>query len=386
VNRRQEVRAALRVIRYVWACLLFLFLWLHFSYVQPQITVSPGLLYTLYALGVSSIVIRNLLALRYGGTLVHAALFNVVAVAFISLGIYATGKIESELWLVYFVFIISETLGVDRRLIPAIVTVVGLSYLAATWPGVLTAAYAERLLTRLFFLVIVSAIARAIGANETARSQELATLREQIAIGEERTRIAREIHDGVGHALTSVILQLELCQRLVRRDPDAAEAVVAEQKGVLRHAMDEARELVFHLRPRELEDAGFAACVRRHVQQLSRRAGLSVELSLPEEPLPLSGAAELALARVIQEALTNAARHAGARKIAVDVRADRKQVVCLIEDDGRGFDPAAAPAQNGPGGFGLKGMRERTAALDGHLEVDSAPGRGTRIRVALPAQ
>jgi signal transduction histidine kinase len=386
VNRRQELRAALRVIRYVWACLLFLGLWFHFSYVRPQITISPGLLYTLYFSGLATIAVQNVLGLRYGGTLIHGIVFNLLAIMFISLGVYTTGKIQSEFWLVYFVFIIADTLALQRGLMLATDGVVALSYAAATWPALVTPSDVERLLTRIFFLLIVGAIARAIASNESARNQELAVLREQIAVGEERARIAREIHDGVGHSLTSVILQLELCQRLLRRDPDAAEALVVEQKGLLRHAMDEARELVFHLRPLELEASGFAACVRRHVQQLSRRAGLSVELSLPEAALPLSPAAELALARVIQEALTNAARHAAARKITVDVRTDRQQVVCLIEDDGQGFDPTAAPATNARGGFGLKGMRERTATLNGHLEIDSAPGRGTRIRVALPAQ
>jgi len=386
VNRRQELRAALRVIRYVWACLLFLGLWFHFSYVRPQITISPGLLYTLYFCGLATIAVQNVLGLRYGGTLIHGIVFNLLAIMFISLGVYTTGKIQSEFWLVYFVFIIADTLALQRGLMLATDGVVALSYAAATWPALVTPSDVERLLTRIFFLLIVGAIARAIASNESARNQEVAALREQIAIGEERARIAREIHDGVGHSLTSVILQLELCQRLLRRDPDAAEALVVEQKGLLRHAMDEARELVFHLRPLELEASGFAACVRRHVQQLSRRAGLSVELSLPEAALPLSPAAELALARVIQEALTNAARHAAARKITVDVRTDRQQVVCLIEDDGQGFDPTAAPATNARGGFGLKGMRERTATLNGQLEIDSAPGRGTRIRVALPAQ
>jgi signal transduction histidine kinase len=386
VNRRQELRAALRVIRYVWGCLLFLGLWFHFSYVRPQITISPGLLYTLYFCGLATIAVQNVLGLRYGGTLIHGIVFNLLAIMFISLGVYTTGKIQSEFWLVYFVFIIADTLALQRGLMLATDGVVALSYAAATWPALATPIDVERLLTRIFFLLIVGAIARAIASNESARNQEVAALREQIAIGEERARIAREIHDGVGHSLTSVILQLELCQRLLRRDPDAAEALVVEQKGLLRHAMDEAREMVFHLRPLELEASGFAACVRRHVQQLSRRAGLSVELSLPEAALPLSPAAELALARVIQEALTNAARHAAARKITVEVRTDRQQVVCLIEDDGQGFDPTAAPAINARGGFGLKGMRERTATLNGHLEIDSAPGRGTRIRVALPAQ
>jgi signal transduction histidine kinase len=236
----------------------------------------------------------------------------------------------------------------------------------------------------------VGAIARAIAANERRRSQEVALLREQVAVGDERTRIAREIHDGVGHALTGVILQLELCQRLLRRDPEGAEAVLSEQKGVLRHAMDEARELVFHLRPVELAASGFAASVRRYAQQLARRGDLAIDLSLPEGDLPLSPAAELALARIIQEALANAARHSGARRIQVAVQVEKGRVTCNIEDDGQGFDPAGLPhgeAESGEaprGGFGLVGMRERAAALGGELAVDAAPGQGARIRVTLP--
>lgn len=383
-QRRREVRAALRVIRYVWICLAFLSLWLHFSYVQLEITVPRGLLYSLYALGVASIALRNALALRFGSTLLQSLLFNLLAVTFIALGVAATGKIESDLWIVYFLFILSETLFVDQRVMLATDLVVALSYLAATWPGRFTLPYAEQLGTRIFFLVLVGGIARAIAANESERGRELALLREQVAVAEERARIAREIHDGVGHALTGAILQLELCQRLLRRDPEAAEAVLDEQKGLLRHAMNEARELVFQMRPMELAASGFAASVRRYAQQLTHRADVSVEVSLPEGELPLSPAAELALARIIQEALANAARHSGARRISVVVSVDAEAVRCLIEDDGRGFD-VEAPAPRA-GGFGLHGMKERAAALGGQVAVDSAPGRGTRVSVTLPAR
>jgi signal transduction histidine kinase len=344
-------------------------------------------LYTIYGLGLASVALRNVVGLRYGATLLHGIVFNLVAIAFISMGVVATGGIASDFWLVYFVFLIPETLFGNRRLILATTALAVLSYVVATWPMEMSAAYFEQLFTRLFFLVIVGAIARGIGSNEVHRKQEVALLREQVAVGEERTRIAREIHDGVGHALTSVILQLEVCERLIRRDPEAAEAVIEEQKGILRHAMAEARELVFHLRPLELEAEGFAAAVRRHAQQLSERSeGMEVSLFLPEERLPLSPASELALARIIQEALTNTARHADARRVSVTVKSERGQVVCVIEDNGRGFEPEAQPAGTRTGGFGLKGMRERATALGGTLEIESAPGRGTRIRVVLPVQ
>jgi signal transduction histidine kinase len=240
--------------------------------------------------------------------------------------------------------------------------------------------------TRVFFLILVGAIARAIATDEKARSRELALLQEQVAVADERARIAREIHDGVGHALTGAILQLELCQRLLRRDPAAAEAVLAEQKGILRRAMDEARELVFHLRPIELAASGFAASVRRYAQQLARRGDLAIDLALPERELPLSPAAELALARILQEALANAARHAGARRIVVDVRVEKGAVTSRIEDDGSGFDVNAPTPRERAGGFGLVGMRERATEMGGQLAIDSAPGQGTRVLVTLPAR
>jgi signal transduction histidine kinase len=389
-ERRRELRATLRLIAYVWVCVAFLYLWMHFSYVRSGLTVPRERLSLLFGLGVATMAVRHALGLRYGGSLWHGALFNLLAVAFISMAVAMTGRIESDFWLVYFVLLISETLLADHRMMIATDAVVAVSYIVATWPGEVTVPYIEQVTTRVFFLVLVGAIARAIAANERARSREVALLQEQVRVGEERTRIAREIHDGVGHALTGVILQIELCQRLMRRDLEAAEVMLAEQKGVLRHAMDEARELVFHLRPIELAIAGFAPSVRRYAQQLARRGDLAIDLSLPEGELPLSPAGELALARIIQEALANAARHSGARRIEVDVRVEKKSVTCRIEDDGRGFDPAApprdgaVPGERGRGGFGIVGMRERAAELGGALEIETISGQGARIRVTLP--
>jgi signal transduction histidine kinase len=385
-ERRYQMRAVLRLIAYVWVCLAFLFLWLHFSYVRPALSVPRERLVLLYGLGVATMTVRHVLGLRYGGRIWHGVLFNLLAVTFISLAVAVTGKIESDFWLVYFVLLIAETLLADQRIMLATDAVVALSYLAATWPDQLTLAYAEQVGTRLFFLVMVGAIARAIASDERAHSREVALLREQVAVGDERARIAREIHDGVGHALTGAILQLEVCQRLLRRDPDEAEAVLAEQKGVLRRAMNEARELVFHLRPMELAASGFAPSVRRYAQQLSRRGDLTIDLALPEGDLPLSPATELALARILQEALANAARHAEARRIAVDVRVEKGRVACRVEDDGQGFDPAAPTSRGHAGGFGLVGMRERAAEIGGELAIDSAPGRGTRLEVTLPIE
>jgi signal transduction histidine kinase len=136
----------------------------------------------------------------------------------------------------------------------------------------------------------------------------------------------------------------------------------------------------------ELAASGFAPSVRRYAQQLSRRGDLTIDLSLPEGELPLSPATELALARILQEALANAARHAEARRIAVDVRVEKGRVACRIEDDGQGFDPAAPASRERAGGFGLVGMRERAAELGGELAIDSAPGRGTRLQVTLPIE
>jgi two-component system, NarL family, sensor histidine kinase UhpB len=192
-------------------------------------------------------------------------------------------------------------------------------------------------------------------------------LRALAAQERERRRIALELHDEVGQALTAAMLRL-----------DGAE--VEEAREGLREALEEVREIARRLRPEALDDLGLRNALRALVASMARSARLDVspefDPSLPE----LTPEQELVVYRVAQEALTNAVRHSDAATISFSLTSRGREVVLAVEDDGRGFDL-------GPGGegSGIRGMRERALLVRARLEVDSAPGRGTAVRLRVPA-
>jgi two-component system, NarL family, sensor histidine kinase UhpB len=183
----------------------------------------------------------------------------------------------------------------------------------------------------------------------------------------ERRRIALELHDEVGQALTAAMLRL-----------DGAE--VEEAREGLREALEEVREIARRLRPEALDDLGLRNALRALVASMARSARLDlspeIDPSLPE----LTPEQELVVYRVAQEALTNAIRHADADTIRFSLTSRDRQVVLAVEDDGQGFDPKLLPE-----GSGIRGMRERALLVKARLEVESAPGHGTAVRLRLPA-
>jgi signal transduction histidine kinase len=193
---------------------------------------------------------------------------------------------------------------------------------------------------------------------------------------EEIRRMAHALHDEAGQLLVSVHLQLA---RLARELP-VAEPQVRDCQNLLHQAEQQLRRLSHELRPVVLDDLGWHAALEFLAASVSSRALVPVELhSSIRQRLPAP--VEIALYRVVQEALTNAARHAAATCIRIDIDEKGGCVNGLISDDGVGFDVGAC-IQNG--GLGLKGMRERLGALGGSLHIVSAPGSGVQIRFQLP--
>ncbi|WP_448567961.1 histidine kinase [Thermus sp.] len=186
---------------------------------------------------------------------------------------------------------------------------------------------------------------------------------------EERGRVARELHDEVGQALTGLILGLEGVRG------ERAEAL----KELARSTLAEVRRLALDLRPSVLDHLGLEAALRRYVREFSERTGVEVDFSF-HLARPLSWELETVVYRVVQEALTNVARHSGSPRASVGVVEAFGEVRVFVEDEGRGFDPMAV----GPDHQGLWGMRERVELLGGRLLVESAPGEGTRLQVRLP--
>ncbi len=219
------------------------------------------------------------------------------------------------------------------------------------------------------------------------QQQELRRLSAQVldVREEEKTRIARELHDEMGQLLTALKMDLAwLRERLPPGDADAARR--AEQMGrVLDQTVSSTRRISADLRPLMLDDLGLAEAANWLVGDFASRSGVQCEMRMPGEGVleSVDKAVATAIYRALQESLTNIARHSGARKAWVSVGAENGEIFFEVEDDGRGIEPADfAKARS----LGLKGMRERMQYLGGSIEVARAPRGGTRVRVRVPAQ
>ncbi|HEX6615925.1 MAG TPA: CheR family methyltransferase [Gemmatimonadales bacterium] len=218
---------------------------------------------------------------------------------------------------------------------------------------------------------------------------ERRALRRQLARAEEdeRRRLARELHDQLGQHLTAFALGVDEVRRLVGEYP-AAEQRLGQLEELARSMMRDAGYLALELRPPELDDVGLTSALETYVEQWAGRYGVAAEVAVTgwteREVPPETGTT---LYRIAQEALTNVARHAGARRASVVVERSDGAVRLVVEDDGTGF-PVEATAQRAraEGRLGLAGMRERAALLGGTLTVESTPGRGTAIYVRLPVE
>ena len=205
------------------------------------------------------------------------------------------------------------------------------------------------------------------------------------AVLEERTRLAREIHDTLAQQLTGIVLELEAADTLLNRGSEGrARSSVEKARELARGALQEARRSVWNLRPAPLSATGLVAAIGHEVEAWEERTGIPARFkarALPQHP-SLSPTAEVALLRIGQEALSNAARHGHPEHVDVELRAHRQELVLSVSDDGVGFDPAAsAPREDC---FGLDGMAERARNAGGTLTVVSSPGRGTTVTTRLP--
>ncbi len=209
----------------------------------------------------------------------------------------------------------------------------------------------------------------------------------------ERRVIARELHDSAGQAITAIRINLQLIAQGVF-DMERAREVGEKTLAITDQTLEEIRRAVVMLGPAILDDFGLEVAVQRYCADFEdRSAGISVSCDIDLPDGVLSPALESALYRLVQESLTNIARHAEASEVALGLYheqlGDEERVVLEVEDDGRGFDAELARREvkrraPGQGGRGLAGMRERVELLSGTLEIDTAPGEGTRLRASLP--
>lgn len=221
--------------------------------------------------------------------------------------------------------------------------------------------------------------ARAAVAVELSHRVAQDALRRVVQAQElERRRLARELHDETGQALTSILLGLKPLEEALADHP--AQAGLAELRELVVSALQDVRRLAVELRPAVLDDFGLVPALERLIESYAEQSGIRVDFhsALGEARLPSD--VETALYRVVQEALTNIAKHANAGSVSVSVARRETTVAATIEDDGEGFDPRSVRED----GIGLIGMRERLALIEGRLHVESRPGVGTTIVAEVP--
>jgi NarL family two-component system sensor histidine kinase LiaS len=214
-----------------------------------------------------------------------------------------------------------------------------------------------------------------------AELENLLQARGELATLEARNRFARDLHDSVKQQVFATSLQIAAARALIERDTHSAESHLAQADDLVRQAQKELNVLIQEMRPAALEGKGLATALREYVVRWSEGAEIPADFRVQgERRVPLD--VEQALFRVAQEALANVARHSGAWHAEVDLIYTDNTVTLRVADDGRGFDPSRNPG----GGFGLQSMRERLVKLGGHVNVESAPGKGTRVESFCPVR
>jgi signal transduction histidine kinase len=201
----------------------------------------------------------------------------------------------------------------------------------------------------------------------------------ELSAAEERERLARELHDAVSQKLFSVRAQARAAAILAERDPAQAALAMSAVSELVGEAQAELRAVIEGLAPPALD--GLVASLRRYAELAGRAHGACVTVTGHSVPV-LDPATEVALYRVAQEALHNALRHSGGKRVTISVSAATRRIVLEVTDDGSGFDPASAAGK----GLGLASMRQRATAAGGTVTVASAPGEGTTVRLEAPVR
>jgi signal transduction histidine kinase len=202
---------------------------------------------------------------------------------------------------------------------------------------------------------------------------------QELAIFEERNRLARELHDSVSQALYGIALGARTARKLLERDPSRLSEPLDYVLSLAEAGLTEMRALIFDLRPDSLEEEGLLAALSKQMASIQARHGIQMKTEFGEEPaLPLE--IKESLYWIAREALHNTVKHAQASQVLLSVNCDADEILMEIKDNGLGFDISSAF----PGHLGLHTMRERATRLNGLLEIESASGRGTQIRVHIP--
>ena len=208
--------------------------------------------------------------------------------------------------------------------------------------------------------------------------QHLIETRRELVIVDERNRLARELHDSAKQQAFAAAAQISTVRKLIHQDPESAEVHVKEAERLIDDLRRELTNLIEELRPPALENKGLVSAVREYAKDWSRQNGIEAQVNTHHERiLPID--IEQMVFRIIQEALSNVARHSQASKVEIGLAYTKLKLACTISDNGLGFDPEQVRS-----GFGMHSMQERARSLGGDVTLDSAPGKGTRVLFTVP--
>ncbi len=200
---------------------------------------------------------------------------------------------------------------------------------------------------------------------------------------EERRRVAREIHDGPAQTLANVILRLEITEKLLSFDTQKAGSELKDLKQMVRLNLQDIRRIIFDLRPMALDEEGMVSAIHRYLDTFEKTYGIKCYLNVKGEERQLKSALGVTLFRLIQEGITNVAKHANSERALVMLEFSDEQILASVTDFGQGFDVKAALESPGEH-FGLIGIKERVELVSGQFEINSEPGKGTTIKFNIP--
>jgi signal transduction histidine kinase len=375
-----EYRRFTRVNLPVWVIVGAAVLWGVVSKLQGKFVLSWGQIGLLIALALVSATARTWVGLKDPRVMYRLTLPLVMFdLLLITLVTRLTGGLESQLWLLYFALLTSEAAVMPTRLLLVALGLTAVGYGWASAP--LAPDQWNDFGFRIAAVSLVSWLIHQVYRSHAEYRMELAELREQYDLAQERERIAREFHDGLGHHLVSAIRGLESLRRRLKPHADtAADCALQEQIDILRAALDDTRQTIQQLRAPETTD--MRVFIRQTAERVAQRLGAQLHCDCPDPMPTLTPLQTLMLTRVMQEALSNAMKHAGRPQnlwVACDWRDGWLEM--RVADDGDGFDPATALE-----GMGLNNMRERIRTLGGELTIQSAPGQGTTVIARVPVQ
>ena len=222
-------------------------------------------------------------------------------------------------------------------------------------------------------------------AEERERALRERIIQVTTAQEEERRRISRDLHDGLGPSLAAVGNRLRACQHILRTEPERAENELEEMERGLRGHVQEVRQLIHELRPLTLDQLGLAKAVEQQVSQFDQETGIKASYTTSGD-VALNSFAEVTVFRVVQECLTNVQKHSNATQVDVRIQVTDTGIEAMVKDNGKGFDPSGVAAESAGKSMGLLSMRERSELLGGSLSVHSSPDRGSEIILFIPAR